>query len=295
MGGLAGRVGAVGFVGAPPPGRPPGPRAGGAAGAGPDEDPLRDGPVSDRRAGRLRRSQHARQHDGRGVVAVAVAAGDATRAAERPLEDLEVVRLVAGAPVRGAAGVAAVGDELVEVGSQGRGGVGPVPEEPPGQPVVRQRDRGDARRGLGLGVAQPAQLGGREGGDGHRARPSRPLLGPELGGQVASRPGAAGVVPEQGVAHDRAVGVEHDHPVLLPGDRDRGDVVEAAGRVDRLDQGVPPGVGRHLGALRVPGGALAHQFSGDGVADHDLATLGRGVDPGDETHGRSLSYRATNS
>ena len=50
----------------------------------------------------------------------------------------------------------------------------------------------------------------------------------------------------------------------------------------RLLPGRPPVAGVDLGAVRVRRPPGAHHLAGVGVADDDLARLGRGVDPGDE-------------
>ena len=86
---------------------------------------------------------------------------------------------------------------------------------------------------------------------------------------------AAGVVPEQGISDDAAIGIQHDHAVLLSADRDRRHVVEAAGVGERELEGIPPGGRRHLGAGRMRRAALAHDRAGVGIRDDDLAALGR--------------------
>jgi hypothetical protein len=136
---------------------------------------------------------------------------------------------------------------------------------------------------VGLVLGQPAQLG--DGERRHRHRPDG--RGPgvpaaELGDEVLGGGGGAGVVPEQGVADDLAVLVEADHAVLLAADGDRGHVVQAACVGSRLLDSGPPGGGVDLGAVGVARAAGADQLAGLGVADDDLAGLGRGVDPGDE-------------
>ena len=76
--------------------------------------------------------------------------------------------------------------------------------------------------------------------------------------------------------------------MLLPADRDGGDVVEPAGRRDRGLERVPPGLGGDLGALGVGRVTGADDRAGLGVADDDLAGLGGGVDPRDEWHVQTL-------
>ena len=150
--------------------------------------------------------------------------------AERQLEQVVAVLAGAGRPVAGAAGVAAVGDELA------------APTEAPRQPVVRQADRRRAGRVVGLGVGEPAQLGHGQGRDEHGTDRVRPRLATavQLGGQLGGGVRRTQVVPEQGVADDGTVLSEADHAVLLRTDRDPGDVVQATGRGDRLLQRVPP-------------------------------------------------------
>ena len=61
------------------------------------------------------------------------------------------------------------------------------------------------------------------------------LVRTELGDQVGRRAGRTGVVPQQCVADDPAVGVEHDHAVLLTADCPGSDVVEATGIREQPD------------------------------------------------------------
>ncbi len=83
--------------------------------------------------------------------------------------------------------------------------------------------------------------------------------------------------PQQGRPHDLAGVVQADHAVLLAADGEGGDVVEAAGRGQRLVERGAPGVRVHLGAVGVRRPALADQHPGLGVPDDDLAGLGRAV------------------
>jgi hypothetical protein len=156
---------------------------------------------------------------------------------------------------------------------------------------VGEGDGGDPGGVLRLGVAQPAQLRDGQRRDRHGADRLRPGGGaglrvavPELADEVHGRLGGAGVVPEQRLADDGAVRVEHDHAVLLPAHRDGGDVVQAAGVRDGGLQRLPPAVGVDLGAVRVGRAAGAHQGTGLGVAHDDLAGLGGRVHPGDQRH-----------
>ena len=150
-----------------------------------------------------------------------------------------------------------------------------------------ERHGGDALGVRGLGVPQPPQLRRGERGDRHDAGAPGVLVGAHLVDQVARRLRRTGVVPEQGVADDAALGVEHDHAVLLPADRDGLDAVESAGVGERREQRAPPRGGIHLGAVGVRGTAGAHERPGRGIPDHDLARLRRRVDAGDERHGAS--------
>ena len=137
-----------------------------------------------------------------------------------------------------------------------------------------EQDRRHARSAVGLVVAQPAQLGDREGGDQHAAdRVGARLRTAHLGDQVVGRAGGAGVVPEQGVAHRLAVGVEGDHAVLLAGDGDRVGPLEQA--VGRVVDGAEPGPGIDLGAGRVRSRAYVDDAPVVGVDEERLGRLGR--------------------
>ena len=122
-----------------------------------------------------------------------------------------------------------------------------------------------------------------------------PGLRAELGDEVVGGLGGAGVVPQQRISHDLAVLVEQHHAVLLATDGDGGDAVEEAATA-RLLPGRPPVPRVDLGAVGVRRTTGADDRPGLGVADDDLAGLGRRVDPGDEraiSHGgHSLSIRA---
>jgi len=173
----------------------------------------------------------------------------------------------------------------------------------PRQVVVGQADRGDAGRVLGLVVGQPAQLRHGQGGDGHGAGGLGPPRGP-FGPRVVAGVGAAfadevaggarrtGVVPQQCGPDDIPVRVEADHAVLLAPHGERGDVVEASGEFDGLQESGPPRLGVDLGPLRMRGSALAHDAFPGRVVDDYLARLCRRVDAGDVwtavAHGASL-------
>ena len=125
------------------------------------------------------------------------------------------------------------------------------------------------------------------------AQARRPALATaQLGHQVRGGLRRPGVVPEQGRAYDVAGLVEADHAVLLAADRDRGHVVEPAGRRDRRLAGPSTRRPDRPRCRRggVPGRSRT-QPAGVGVADDDLAGLGRGVDPGDQGHARSPAER----
>ena len=101
---------------------------------------------------------------------------------------------VAGGEVAGAGGVAAVGERRR---CRARSGGG----ETKSWGSSTRRTRAAA---LGLVVAQPAQLGGGEGGDQDAAdRVRAGLRSAHLGDEVAGGPGRPGVVPQQGVADRR--------------------------------------------------------------------------------------------
>ena len=207
-------------------------------------------------------------------------------APEGTLEQVGAVVTRRCRPVARAAGVAAVGRQVAQVGAPG---------QLPGEPVVRQAHRGRTTGVLGLVLGEPAQLGHGERRDGH----DTDRLGPgatahlgtaELVDEVAGGAGRTGVVPQQGGAYDGSVLVEADHAVLLAADADGCHVVQASGLGDRRLQRGPPVVRVHLGAVRMPGAALPHELARLGVADDDLAGLGGGVDagyqPGPVSHGR---------
>ena len=105
--------------------------------------------------------------------------------------------------------------------------------QPPGQPVVRQADRGRrARRSPARARASQRSLVTVN--DATGTLPDRVGPGPPrrpAPRQVGGGLGRAGVVPQQRRPHDRAGLVEADHAVLLAADGDGGDVVEPAGLV----------------------------------------------------------------
>ncbi len=152
-----------------------------------------------------------------------------------------------------------------------------------------QADRGGARRVVRLVVGQPAQLGHRERRDRHRTdrvgpRGSAVTVAAQLGDQVVRRTAGPGVVPQQRGAYDVPLIVQADHAVLLSADGDRGDVVQPTRRGARLLQRIPPGPRIDLGAVGMRGTPRADDLSRCGIADQDLAGLGRGVDSGNQRH-----------
>src|SRR5699024_8625702 len=159
-------------------------------------------------------------------------------------------------------------------------------EESPGQPVVGEDDGSDPGRIVGFVLAQPAQLCAGERGDGQDSGAGNEVLGPDLGDEIAGGGIAAQIVPQKRVADDASLAVEGDEPVLLAADADRGHIVEAPGGGDRRLQRGPPLLGIHLGAGRVRGRTGAHDGSGVGIGDDDLAALRRGVDSGEVPAGR---------
>ena len=206
--------------------------------------------------------------------------------AEGALEEVGAVVTRRGRPVARAAGVAAVGRQVAQVGAPG---------QLPGEPVVRQAHRGGTTGVLGLVLGEPAQLGHGERRDRHDTDRLGPgataLLGPPSS-STRSRAAPAERVSFQSSAgpHDGAVLVEADHAVLLAADADGSHVVQSSGLGDRRLQRGPPVVRVHLRAVRMSGAALPHERAGPGVADDDLAGLGGGVDagnqPGPVSHGR---------
>ena len=87
---------------------------------------------------------HARQDDAPDLLLAA---------AQGQSQQVTAVHVAHGIEVPGPGGIRAIGDELVQRRRA---------REPPGQPIVRQADGGDARGGLGLVVGQPPQLGDRQ-------------------------------------------------------------------------------------------------------------------------------------
>jgi hypothetical protein len=95
---------------------------------------------------------------------------------------------------------------------------------------------------------QPRQLRDRERRDRHRAARLRPALDAHALDHRRRLACGLRVVPQLRRPEDRACRVEHDHPVLLAGDRHRGHVPDAR-LLHRGRERVPPG-GRVLLAPR---------------------------------------------
>jgi hypothetical protein len=150
---------------------------------------------------------------------------------------------------------------------------------------VGQQHRDGPRRVLGLVLGEPAQLGDGEAGQRHAADGIGPRGRAQLGDEVGRRARRPDVVPEQRRPHDVPRVVEGDHAVLLAGDGDRGDLIQQP--ATRGLEGAPPVLGIDLGAGGMRSARLVHHGAGVGIADDDLARLGRRVDPGDECHGGS--------
>lgn len=231
-------------------------------------------------------ARHARQHDGGDLVLAA---------AQSTGQQVTSVGVAHRVEVAGTRGIGAVGHQGGQVPLTG--GARPALGQAPREPVVRQADGSDTGGVLGFVVRQPAQLGDGEGGDEHAAHGVGPGPGPgrrvtvaELADEVSGGVGAACVVPQERGADDLAVGVEADHAVLLAAHGQSGHVGQSADGVNHLGEGGPPVVGVDLGAVRVAGPGLAHERTGGGVTDDDLAGLGRGVDAGDERHNEAFRW-----
>ena len=190
-------------------------------------------------------------------------------------EEVEAVVAAARRPVAGAGRVAGIGRPPVVIAAA-------VPEDAAGEPVVGEHAGAGAGKALRLVARDPAQLA-------HRGRRDRydpggvgPGLRPQLVDEVGGRRRRAGVVPEERRAHHGVGLVEQHHAVLLAPDGEGGDILEQSVG-GRLLPGRPPVARFDLGAVRVGGAPHADDLAGLGVAHDDLARLGRGVDPGDES------------
>ena len=132
-------------------------------------------------------------------------AGRRPRIASSSRSKLVAIGLAGEIP--GSAGVAAVGAQVADVGRSA---------QPPGQPVVWQTHRGRRIGMSGFLVGEPAQLGDRDGGDGHHTDTLRPLLGAiQLRNKLKSGGTGSSVVPQQCISHHIARLVQAHHPVLL--------------------------------------------------------------------------------
>ena len=170
-----------------------------------------------------------------------------------------------------------------DVEPKGSGGVGHLGDVVAGQHqadvVLRQKDHGDAVEDLGLMVTEPLQLRGGEAG--HRDVAGDAAAVGEGGLDLGAFRAGASVVPQDGGAQDRVVGVEADRAVHLAGEADAAQLAEAMGLgqgVDRGEHAGPP-VG---GVLFGPAGMRARDFEMmAGLADQRLIRVEeRGFDRG---------------
>ena len=207
--------------------------------------------------------------------------------AEGGLEQLEIVLTGRGAPIARSAGIRAVRRELFQVRAQRAGGCRAVAAEPPGQPVVRQRDGRHPVRQFRFMVPDPADLRDGEGGHRDQPGPAGKVVRPHFVGERGRGCRRAGVVPQQRRPHHVAGVIQQHHAVLLASHRQRADVRQPAGVVERFGQSPPPVVRVDFRSVRVSGPALADQRAAAGVQDHHLAALGGGVDAGNKGHGSS--------
>ena len=112
----------------------------------------------------------------------------------------------------------------------------------------------------------------------------RPIEGVDQFIGIECRPS---VVPEHGVVHRFAVGVEGDESVLLSGDRDRPDPTDDPGCRQGFAKGVDPESWIGLTRSVDPGHDMGGPSTGDrkpglGIDDDDLRRLRRTVDSGDD-------------
>ena len=192
------------------------------------------------------------------------------------LEQVVVVGVGFGGKVPGAAGVAAVGAQLADIGRAA---------QPPGQPVVRQA-HGFSRGGvLGFVVGEPAQFACSDRGDRHHADALRPFGGTaELVDEFGRRGTGASIVPQQRISDDFTGVVKAHHAVLLSADRNGRYVVESACVVDGGLQGSPPQLRVHLSAVGMRRARRAHDLTGGRIAHQDLARLRGRVDARNKSH-----------
>ena len=148
---------------------------------------------------------------------------------------------------------------------------------------MRKHHRLGPRGIIGLMLGEPPRLAHREGGN----RNTADGIGPGLGAtpfthKIIGRGRRPCVIPQEGIAHGLARGVEGHHPVLLACDSDRGDTIKHA--VECLAQCIPPGAGVNRSALRMRGSRFANERTGVGITHDDLDRLGGGINSGDECH-----------
>jgi hypothetical protein len=151
---------------------------------------------------------------------------------------------------------------------------------------MREHHAGDPGRVLRFVPGQPAQLGDGERGVGHAAGLLRPPPRAALGDQCRGVVGGPQVIPEQGGPDHLARLVDHDHSVLLAGDRDRIGPCQQAGA--RLLQRRPPRGRVAFRATRVRRAAAADHRPVRRLAQHDLGGLGRGIHARHEHRGHLL-------
>ena len=157
--------------------------------------------------------------------------------------------------------------------------------QPPGQPVVRQAHRRRRRGVVRLVLGEPAQLRDGE----RRHRHDADGVGPRLR-RRARRPGPRAAWAERVSFHSSAGRTTSPRssrqtmPCCWPPTAIAATSSSPPACGDRLVQGAS----QAAGSTSVPSGCgarpCAHQLAGLGVADDDLARLGRGVDAGDERH-----------
>ena len=163
---------------------------------------------------------------------------------------------------------------------------------------MRQADARETRPRVGLGAVQPRELGDRERGDRHRAARVRPRRrAPELLDQPAASGADSVSFHSFAGPHDLVRVVEHDEPVLLPGDGDGVDVAHPAS-VRRRACSASHQACRILLALRrrrrrMRRTPVGDELAGVGVAHLDLRRLRRRVDTEHDRH--SLGHYAVRS
>lgn len=186
-----------------------------------------------------------------------------TPPAEGQFQQVGLDGVALGGEVPRSARVAAIGAQIGDVRRA---------TQPPRQPVVRQAHR---RGRVGVAwfmVGQPAQLRRCDSRDRHHPGATRPCLrASEFVGQFSGRVSRPGVVPQQCVSNDSAMGIQADHAVLLGADRDCRDVGDAADGAHGLLERIPPTIRMDLGAIGMRCGRRAQDLSAVRVAHQYLA------------------------